>query len=195
MQIFRRTFGMYMPNGTPDKTNSPSPHYAPGELGCSFVDQNTGCAYLRAQLDSGATSATATGAVVANQLAYWKDESQLIVTNDKNQCDAGPSGAINRVAGVFQTAVTSAPGVNGTDGNPVMYLCDLLIRGRSRKVQAASALIGAQATADTSSNVARAVYTTGVNTAPVSQILGIFASSTIDSSNNALVDVAIGFAE
>ena len=195
MQIYRRIHAPYMPNGTPDKTNAPSPHYAPGELGCSFVDQNTGCAYLRAQLDSGATSATAVGVVVANQLAYWKDESQLIVTNDKNQCDAGPSGAINRVAGVFQTAVTAAPGVNGTDGNPVMYLCDLLIRGRSRKVQAASALIGAQATADTSSNVARAVYTTGVNTAPVSQILGVFASSTIDTSNNALVDVAIGFAE
>ena len=89
MQIYRRILAPYMPNGTPDKTNAPSPYYAPGELGCSFVDQNTGCTYLRAQLDSGATSSTGIGAVVANQLAYWKDESQFIVTNDKVQCDCG----------------------------------------------------------------------------------------------------------
>jgi len=54
------------------------------------------------------------GAVAAGQLAFWKDESQALVTNDKNQCDVGPSGAVNRVAGVFQTAVTTAAGVNGT---------------------------------------------------------------------------------
>jgi hypothetical protein len=187
-----------MPNGTPDKTNAPSPYYAPGELGCAFNDENTGGSYLRVQLDSGATSATAVGAVAAGQLAFWKDQSQALVTNDKNQCDVGPSGAINRVAGVFQTAVTVAPGVNGTDGNPLLYMCDLVIQKRAYPVVAAAALIGAQATANTTAGHADATYTTGVNTAPVSQVLGVFASSTIGSpgpAGTAPVDVNIGFTD
>lgn len=193
MQVYRRIANPYMPQGTPDKTNAPSPFYAPGELGCSFSDPNTGKEYLRVQLDSGATASTSIGAVAATELAYWKDQAKAIVTNDKNQCDAGPSGAINRVAGIFQAAVTAAPGQNGTDGNPLMYMCDLVVRGRTT-VAAASALVGAQATADTTAGAARVVYTTGVNTAPVSQVLGVFLSSTI-TSNTADVDVNIGFAE
>lgn len=191
--IYRRMAFPYMPNGTPDKTNSPSPYYAPGELGYAFNDPEGG-SWLRVQLDSGATSATAIGAVAAGQLAFWKDEANAIVTNDKIQCDAGSAGAINRVAGVFATAVTAAPGVNGTDGQPVMYMCDLVIRRRAYPVVAASALIGAQATANTTAAHADVVYTTGVNTAPVSQVLGVFASSTI-TNGAAPVDVAIGFAE
>lgn len=197
MQVYRRIANPYMPNATPDKTNAVSPAYAPGEVGCAFTDQNTGSDYLRVWLDSGATSGTSVGAVSAGQLAYWKSQPLNIVTNDKNQCDVGPSGAINRVAGIFQLAVTAAPGVNGTDGQPAQYLCDLLIKsssGNPATVAAASALAGAQATADTTANTARVVYTTGVNTAPVSQVLGVFSSSTI-TNNTAQVQVAIGFAE
>ncbi len=193
-QVYRRVANPYMPQGTPDKTNAPSPYYAPGELGYAFSDQNTGGEYLRVQLDSGASAATSIGVVAAGQLAYWKDQDNAIVTNDKNQCDVGPSGAINRVAGIFQLAVTTAPGVNGSDGNPLMYMCDLVLRKRAFPVAANSALVGAQATADTTANTARVVYTTGVNTAPVSQVLGVFASSTI-TGGTAPVDVNIGFAE
>jgi hypothetical protein len=196
-QVYRRIANPYMPNGTPDKTNAVSPAYAPGEVGCAFTDQNTGNDYLRVWLDSGATSATGIGAVAAGQLAFWKSQPNNIVTNDKNQCDVGPSGAINRVAGVFQLAVTTAPGVNDATGQPAQYLCDLLIKsssGNPASVVAASALAGAQATANTTANHADVVYTTGVNTAPVSQVLGVFSSSTI-TSGSAQVQVAIGFAE
>lgn len=197
MQVYRRIANPFMPNGTPESTNSPSPFYAPGELGCAFNDQNTGRSYLRVQLDSGASSATTVGAVAAGQLAFWKDQTRSIVTNDKNFSDGGPSGAINRIAGIFTTAVTAAPGVNGTDGKPVMYMCDLIIRGYQVQVKtkANSALVGGQATADTAANTAQVLYTTGVNTAPVSQIIGVFANGTVDASGYALVDVAVGFAE
>ncbi len=198
MQVYRRIANPYMPQGTPNLTNAPSPYYAPGELGCAFSDQNNGGEYLRVQVDSGATSSTAVGAVAPYQLAYWKDQANAIVTNDKNACDAGPAGAINRVAGIFQIAVSTAPGVLDDNGNPKMYMTDLVIRKLAYPVLANSALIGAQATADTTANTARVVYTTGVNTAPVSQVIGVFSSSTIGSpgpANTAPVDVSIGFAE
>ena len=196
-QVYRRIANPFMPNGTPDKTNSASPFYAPGEIGYAFADQNTGGEYLRVVLDSGACSLTTIGAVKAGQLAFWKDQVNGIVTNDKNFCDAGVNGSVNRVAGVFQTTVTATPGVNGTDGNPQVYMCDLIIRKTAAPVQCkpATALIGAQATADTAANTAQVLFTTGTNTAPVSQVLGVFANSTVDANGNALVDVAIGFAE
>jgi hypothetical protein len=197
-QVYPRIQNPYMPQGTPDKTNSPTPFYAPGEIGCAFNDQNSGGSYLRVLLDSGATSATAVGAVAAYQVAYWKDQKNAIVTNDKNQCDVGHSGAINRVAGIFQLPVSTAPGVNGSDGNPVQYVCDLVIQKRAYPVLANSALIGAFATVDTTANTARVVYTTGVNTAPVSQVIGTFASSTIGTpgpTGTAPVNVNIGFVD
>ncbi len=193
MQVYPRIIAPYMPQGTPDKTNAPTPMYAPGELGCAFNDQTTGKAYLRVKLDSGATSATPIGIVAVGQLAYWKDRSAAIVTNDQRFCDVGISGAINRVAGVFPVAVTAGGGVNGTDGLPLYYICDLVIGAKAYPVAAASALAGAQASADTTANTARAVYTTGVNTAPVSQVIGVFTSSTITNSL-APIDVNLGFA-
>lgn len=193
-QVYRRISNPFMPNGTPNLTNAATPVYAPGELGCAFSDQNTGNEYLRVLLDSGATSATPVGAVVTGQLAFWKDQPNSIVTNDKRFCDAGPTGAINRVAGIFPLAVTGGGGVNGTDGTPLRYMCDLVIRAASQNVYVSSALIGAQMTCDTAANTAQGLYTTGVNTAPVSQVLGVFNSSTI-TSNLAPVNVSIAFAE
>lgn len=194
MQVYRRIANPYMPQGTPDLTNAATPVYAPGELGCVFSDQNTGGEYLRVLLDSGATAANTVGVVQAGQLAFWKDQPNALVTNDKRMCDAGPSGAINRVAGIFQLAVTAGGGVNGTDGNPLQYMCDLVVRKPAFSVYVGAALVGAQMTADTTANTAQGTYTTGVNTAPVSQVLGVFNSSTI-TANHASVNVAIGFAE
>jgi hypothetical protein len=158
-----------------------------------------GGSYLRVQLDSGACSLTTIGAVAAYQLAFWKDQSKGIVTNDKNQCDCGAAGAINRVAGVFQNAVTALPGQNGRDGQPLMYMCDLVIQKRNSPVLVAStALIGAQVTANTAANHADVVFTTGVNTAPVSQVLGVFTSTTVGApgpAGTAPVNVSIGFTE
>lgn len=193
-QVQRRIANPFMPNGTPDLTNSPSPYYAPGELGYTFNDQNTGGEYLRVQLDSGATAANTVGVVAAGQLAFWKDQGRSIVTNDARQCDAGTAGAINRVAGIFQLAVTAGGGVNGLDGQPLMYMCDLVVRKNSFNVAVGAALVGAQMTADATANTARGTYTTGVNTAPVSQVLGVMLSSTITSGHTP-VNVNIGFAE
>ena len=195
-QVYPRITNPYMPQGTPALTNSPTPFYAPGEIGCAFNDQNSGGSYLRVKLDSGATASTGVGVVAAGQLAFWKDQAAGIVTNDKAQCDVGPSGAINRVAGIFQLAVTAAPGVNGTDGNPVQYVCDLVIQKRAYPVAATGTLIaGAAAIADTTASTSRIISQAAVTTAPVSQVLGIVASATAPASNFASVDVNIGFVD
>lgn len=194
-QVYPRIANPFMPNGTADQTNSPSPYYAPGELGGAFNDQNLGASCLRVQLDSGATSATTVGAVAAGQLAYWKDRANAIVTNDKNQCDVGPSGAINRVAGIFQTAVKTAPGILDSTGNPTMYMCDLVIGKLAYNIAATGTLVaGAVALCDTTANTARAIAPAAVNTAPVSQVLGIW-KSTVITSGLSPCDVNIGFVD
>ena len=193
-QVYPRIANPWVPQGTPLQTNSPTPFFAPGEIGCAFNDQNTGNSYLRVQLDSGATSATPVGPVVAGQLAYWKNQASAIVTNDSRFADVGPSGAINRVAGIFATAVTAGGGVNGSNGLPLYYVCDLVIQSTSFPVAASSALVGAIATANTAANTANVVYTTGVNTAPVSQPIGTFLSSIITNST-APVQVTLGFVQ
>ena len=188
-----------MPQGTPDKTNAPTPAYAPGEIGCAFNDQTTGGSYLRVRLDSGATSATSVGAVAAGQLAFWKDQANALVTNDKNQCDVGPSGAINRVAGIFQLAVSTAPGVNDATGNPVTYYTDLVIQKRAYPVQATGTILAGTAfIADTTANTARGISQAAVTTAPVSQVIGICANSVLGApgpANTTPVDVNIGFVD
>jgi hypothetical protein len=185
-----------MPNGTPDLTNAPTPFYAPGEIGNAFNDQNTGRGYLRVRLDSGATSATGVGAVQAGQLAFWKDRTNNLVTNDQAQCDsiATANGWLNRVAGIFQTAVKTAPGTNDSNGQPITYVCDIVIAGKNVNVwtKASGATIGCQAVADTTASTAQILALGATNTAPTSQVIGTFRSSTI-TSNLAPVDVGIGF--
>lgn len=195
-QVYPRVANPYMPQGTPDLTNAVSPYYAPGEVGCAFNDQNTGGSYLRAQLDSGATSGTAVGAVAAGQLAFWKDQSQAIVTNDKNQCDVGPLGAVNRVAGIFQTAVSTAPNVKDANGSPTMYMCDLVIQKRAYPVASTGTILAGTAfIADTTANVARGISQSTVTTAPVSQVIGICATSVLSAGNTTPVDINIGFVD
>lgn len=195
LTVYPRIYAPYMPQGTPDRTNAPTPVYAPGEIGAAFVDANTGGTYLRALLDSGASSASPAGAVAAGQLAFWKDQAAGIVTNDKNQCDVGVSGAINRVAGVFQLAVTAAPGVNGADGKPVMYMCDLVIQKRGYPISATGTIVaGAVALADTTASVARAISAASVTTAPVSQVLGHF-TTTVITGGLSPANVNIAFAQ
>lgn len=197
--IYGKIANPYMPNGTPNLTNAPSPPYAPGEMGRVFVDQNTGNAYLRAFLDSGATSATTVGAVAANQLAFWKDRSKNLVTNDPNFNDTGtPASCVNRVAGVFQTAVTAAPGQNNSLGQPIQYYCDLLVQGKNVPLlatQGATVVPGATVIADGTTGRAKTVAT--VTTAPTEQVLGISRSSTITGPATAPgtfnADVSIGF--
>jgi len=187
MQVYRRIQNPYMPQGTPNLTNSPSypphistaltPFYAPGEIGCRFTDQNTGREYHRVILDSGATSATPTGAVAANQLAFWKSRAAYLVTNDKRFAESGPTAAVNQVAGIFQVAAT--PG----------YVTDLCVAGIGVSVASDGAgTAGCYVFADTTASVARVTASATVATAPLSQPLGVLKTA----GATAIVDVAIG---
>jgi hypothetical protein len=208
-QVYPTIANPYMPQGTPDKTNAASPYYAPGELGCSFYDQNTGGKYLRVQLDSGATSATPVGAPVAGQVAYWKIQTTAgggstssnppsLVTNDPRFCDLGPTAAINRVAGIFQLSPTTAPGVNGSDGNPQLYMTDLILVKNNVNLAASGALTaGGYATVNTAVNNANCISTTAGTAAP-SQIVGVWTSATTSTVNGITVgtaDIALGFTD
>lgn len=196
MQVYAKIANPFMPQGTAAKTNSPTPFYAPGEIGCAFYDPNTGFTCLRARLDSGATASTPVGAVQAGHLAYWKDRANNLVTNDQRMCDAAATtnGFVNRVAGVFQLAVSTAPGTNDSTGQPVTYVCDLVILGQNVNVftKAASATIGVQAVVDTTANTAQVAALATATTAPTSAVVGVFRSSTI-TNNLAPVDVELGF--
>ena len=109
---------VYTESGNPDTLNV-STLYRPGELGA--VHEKNDRTYQRVRLDTGSTAAPASGVVAANELAYWKDKSTYLVTNDREQAQGGSgTGSYqNRTAGVFRNAVTA--------GN----YCDVLQRGRA----------------------------------------------------------------
>jgi hypothetical protein len=83
--------------------------HKPGELGRRGDFQ--GKTYQLVQLDSGATASTSVGISAAGQLAFWKDKSAYLVTNDIAQAigaeDATLDNKRNNVAGVIRTAVTA----------------------------------------------------------------------------------------
>jgi hypothetical protein len=107
----------YLQNGNPDTLNYVLPAqlagggyppgdgpYAPGDLGEPFGWNDK--QYSVVVCDSGATSATPTGIVAANQLAFWKDKSNKIVTNDRRFAVVyGANASSNFVAGIFRAAI------------------------------------------------------------------------------------------
>lgn len=176
----------WLPTGNPDTTNISSADFnsmggQPGGLGIKFEASPPDRTYQRVQLDSGATSATPTGAVAANQLAYWKDKSVYLVTNDSRQAMGGAvasGGYVNYVAGIFRLAATA--------GNYI----DILKRGRSIPVAdggntyAAGEQVIAKAAATTA-----AADRNAVGTAPVSQVIGVARG--VAAGGNVNVDVDI----
>ena len=156
--------------------------YKPGELGARAVD-TTSKEYQLVRLDSGATSATALGVVAANQLAFWKDKTNFIVTNDTvqalgaNTVAATNSGFRNEVAGIFRVAVTA--------GN----YCFVLRKGENVNVKSASATyqIGDQIVANTGTAADCNVVAAG--TAVVVQSLGTAAGARV--SGNTPTDLNI----
>lgn len=191
--VYTRISTPYQPNGTAGLCNSPAnTFYAPGEIGAAYNDQSTGKSYLRVKLDSGATSATAAGVVAANQLAFWKDRSQNLVTNDKVQADTGVAGAVNRVAGIFQTAVTATPNVNGPDGQPLQYVCDIVINGVNVPValSANTGIPGSLLTAS-AAGTATGLALAAQNTPVLQQIIGTIRATPANTLVNA--DITIGF--
>lgn len=191
MMVYTRIANPYMPQGTSAQTNAPTPFYAPGEIGTAFNDPNTRRACARVMLDSGATSATPVGAVAAGQIAFWKDRNNSIVTNDKRFANVGPSGSVNYAAGIFQRAVSTAPGITGADGKPVYYVCDIVISGHDVPVASdGNGVAGQQAVVDTTANTAR-VTNVAVSTAAPNATVGVITGPA--SANLIPVDVQLGF--
>jgi len=192
-QVYKRIANPFMPQGTPDKTNAPSPYYAPGELGCIFNDQNTGNEYLRVQVDSGATSSTPSGAIAAGQVAYWKNFALSLVTNDSRFCDAGPTAYINRIAGVFQLVPTNYAGTNGTDGQPKLSMVDLIVKGQNVSVLCSTTPATGQLATGVNTTTTPTCTATAVGTAAPSQIVGVWTSATAVSGSLYPCDVNVQF--
>lgn len=88
--------------------------YKPGELGSQI--QLGGKAYQLIQVDSGAVAATGAGHVpLCGDLAYWKDRTKYLVTNDKVQAETGNEAS---ACGVFNSLTSGAAGTASiTPGN------------------------------------------------------------------------------
>ena len=171
-----RSQTVYVSTGNPDTVNDSTPYF-PGQLG-QAMDVNDR-AYQYVQLDSGATVSSPAGVVAANEVAYWKDRSQYIVTNDSSQAlfQATANSFRNNVAGIFRNAMTA--------GNYGF----VLQRGRSINVkEAGSATAGMILIANTSATAADTLGV-AINTAPNCQPLGVVVTGTV--ANVAVADIDI----
>jgi hypothetical protein len=152
----------------------------PGSIGVTFEAGNPQRSYQRVLLDSGATAATPTGVVAANQLAYWKDKPTYTVTNDSRMAYGGTGTTPtfeNFVAGVFRVA--------GTAG----YVVDVCQRGQAISVASdGNGAVGDTAVADTSTTTARVGKTTA-GTAPTYMPLGIIRGAAVNSVISVDLDI------
>ncbi len=173
-----RILSPYIQSGNPDTYNVPA-LYAPGDLGASWdVNDKT---YAVVQLDSGATSATPTGAVAANQLAFWKSKTARIVTNDRRVAlnNSVANASSNEVAGVFRSAVTA--------GYYTMVLC----RAHAVLVKAGTVSgAGQLLTADTDANGPEVVGV-AVGTAPGYATLGVSRAAATGGNVSADIDIPV----
>lgn len=179
---------IWLPTGNPDTTNISTTDFnslggQPGSLGIRFEANPPDRAYQRVQLDSGATAANAVGVVAANQLAYWKDKSKYIVTNDFKQANATSGAAVansgfrNFVAGIFRTAVTAGS------------YCDVLQRGLNISVATTgSPAAGDFLVSDTTASTAQAATVTA-GTAPTCKTIGVVRGAAVANVTPCDVDI------
>ena len=160
---------IYLETGDPDTVNTEN-LYAPGHLGAAFEKNNK--SYQFVKLDSGATAAVSSGVVAANDLAFWKDKSSFLVTNDAAQAIGQPTANAyrNQVAGVFRAAVTAG-----------RYCC-ILQSGDNIPVRATGGGIGQTAIANSGSDADVAFE--AVATQATYQPLGIGREATGDTTAN-----------
>lgn len=97
----------------------PANLFHPGEAGSRVILTQAGVGskeYQLCQIDSGATSATPSGALTLGQLLYWKDRSNYVVTNDNRFADTvltgtagglGTAGGVSGAAGILVTPTAS----------------------------------------------------------------------------------------
>ena len=154
-----------------------------GQLG--MVHEYNNRTYQRVKLDSGATSATPTGAVAANDLAFWryKGDSTVqpyTVTNDRrfamNLTEATAAYA-NFVAGIFRVAASAGEYV------------DILVKGSNIACADGGNTFAAGETVFAELDSAAAVNRTAVGTMPSYLTLGIARGAA--SGGNVNVDIDI----
>ena len=174
MPNMKNSIGVYVPAKDPDSVNVSS-LYAEGELGQAYAHNDR--SYQIVKLDSGVAAGVGPGVCAANQVAFWKDRSAYLITNNNNQAEGGLAGSANQAAGIIRNAVTSG------------YYTHILQRGRNIAVaDDGSCNPNEIAVADVTTNVARAVGTAVATAAPYLP-LGIVR--TASSANVAYVDVDI----
>ena len=104
---------VYLIGGDPDAHNE-STLYRQGDLGAVFSSVDGRKRYQMVQLDTGATSSIGAGAPAANDLLFWKDKTNFLVTTDIDQHEGAGVGVLhvrnagrNQVAGVLRVAATA----------------------------------------------------------------------------------------
>ncbi len=179
---------IWLPTGNPDTTNIASADFnAQGGQPASLMQEfdYNDRVYQRVQLDSGATSATPVGVVAANQLAYWKDKSAGLVTNDRRFGIGGAAtaGWANFVAGVFRSAVTAG------------YYTDIIKDGKAINILDGGNTFAVGEAVFAENDSAAAADRVAVGTAPGYQQSGVArgaASGGIVSVDVALADTPLG---
>lgn len=175
---------IWLPTKDPETTNiSPTDWDSmggqPGGLGLKHESGNPGRTYQRVKLDSGATSATPVGAVAANALAYWKDNVNYIVTNDRRFSVYGSATQAyqNSVAGVFRLAATAG------------YYVDILKRATNIPVLDGDNSFAAGESVIAENDAAAAADRVAVGTAPGFQRIGFARGAAANGVVNIDLDI------
>ena len=181
---------IWLPQGTPDETNISIADWDSvagqrGQLGVTH-DYNARL-YQRVKLDSGATSATPTGAVAANQLAFWRYQGDstvqpYTVTNDRRfamNLGTATNAYANFVAGIFRLAVTAG------------QYCDILVKGSNIAVADGGNTFAAGETVFAELDSAAAANRTAVGTMPSYLTLGRAREAASGGNVNCDIDIPI----
>lgn len=143
--------------------------YKGGELGSHIVTEGGAKEYQYVQCDSGATASTGSGVVAAGDLAFWKNKTTYIVTNDIAQAlgavDATNDNKRNNVAGIFRVAATA--------GN----FCVIQLRGRSNVLAAAGGTYDVGNTAIAGDTTVSDITTVAAGTATTHTAVGLVAGA------------------
>ena len=183
-----------MPSGRIDQTLYVGPYsnveainattlYKPGELGSQI--QLVGKSYQLVQVDSGATAATGAGHVpLCGDLAFWKDRSKYIVTNDKAQAENNAGDSRNSAAGVFNSLTSGAAGTASI--TPGRYG---VIQQRGTHVGvlttgSAAAAGGTLVSVASATSTTPAAVTVAAGTAPTCVVVGIATAATSAVTTN-----------
>ena len=181
---------IWLPTGNPDTTNITIADWDSvagqrGQLG--MVHENDDRTYQRVKLDSGATSATPTGVVAANDVAFWryKGDSTVqpyTVTNDRrfamNLTEATNAYA-NFVAGIFRVAATAGEYV------------EILVKGSNIACADGGNSFAAGETIFAELDSAAAVNRTAVGTMPSYLTLGRARGAAAGGNVNCDIDIPI----